>query len=69
MEQRLRGVSYAVESPFGGVRYTGDVIAEQLKATTALKEPILLKTDQNFTLLSYSMINMNLKLFKVCSFH
>jgi len=51
-----------------GVRYTVDAFAKQMKATTALKGTILQKTDQNFTLLSYSMVNMNLKVLKMSSF-
>ena len=31
----------------GGVRYTGEAFAEQMKAATALKGTILQKTDQN----------------------
>jgi hypothetical protein len=57
----LHGVSYTVKSHFGGVRYTGEAIAKQMKATTAFKGTILQKTDQNLTLLSNSMMNMNLK--------
>ena len=52
----------------GGVRYTAEAIAKQMKATTALKGTILQKIDQNFQILSYNMMNMNLKLFKVCFF-
>jgi len=65
---RLRSGSYTMESPFGGVRYTGEAIAKKLKATTAFKGTILQNTDQKLTLLSNSMMNMNLKFFKVCSF-
>ena len=36
--------------------------------TTALIGTILQKIDQNIKLLSYNMMNMNLKVFKVCSF-
>jgi len=64
---RLHGVFYTVESLFGGVRYTGEAIAKKMKATTAFKGTILQKADQNLTLLSHSMMNMNLKLFKVGS--
>ena len=63
-KRRLHGVSYTVELPFGGVRYSGEAIAKQMKATTAFKGTILQKTDQNLTLLSNSMMNMNLKFSK-----
>ena len=64
----LHGVSYTVESHFGGVRYTGEAIAKKMKATTAFKGKILQKANQNLTLLSNSMMNVNLKIFYVGSF-
>ena len=38
-----------------------------MKPATALKGTIIQKTDQNFTLLSSRMVNMNLKFSKICS--
>ena len=46
-----------------GVSYTSKAISKQMKATTALQN-----IDQYFKLLSYSMMIMDLKFFKVCSF-
>ena len=50
------------------LRCTGEAIAKKMNTTTAFKGTILQKTSQNLTLLSYSMINANLKFFKVGSF-
>ena len=62
----LSGVTYTTELQLGGLRYTGKAFANQMKSTTALNGTILQKTDQNFKLLSYNMMNM--KFFKVCFF-
>jgi len=73
-ERPLHGVSYTTEllsknqNNLGGVIYTVVAIAKQMKATTALKGTILQKINQNFKFLSYSMMTMNLNIFKVCSF-
>jgi len=40
---QLHCVSYTLESPFGGVRYTGEAIAKKMIATTAFKGTILQK--------------------------
>jgi len=64
----LRCILHPAESPFGDVRYTTEAIAKQIKSTTALKGTILQKIDQNFNFLPYSMMNMNFKFYKVCSF-
>ena len=55
-EWRLRSVSYTAEYIFRDERDTREAIAKQMKATTALKWTILQKTDQNFILLSNSIM-------------
>ena len=66
-EWQLHGVSYTAEYIFWGVSYTTEAIAKQIKAITAFKGTLLQKIYQNFKFLSYSMMTMNLKFFKVCS--
>ena len=51
-KRRLRGVSYTMESPFGGRRYTGEVIAKQMKAATFLKEQFFKKPSEIQTLIT-----------------
>ena len=53
-----------MEYVFRSVRYTGDSIAKQMKPATALKGKILEKADQRSKFSSYSMIDMNLKIFQ-----
>jgi len=69
MKKNLCGVSCTMESPFGGVRYTREAIAKQMKATTAFKGTILQKTDQDLTHLSNSMMHTNLKFSKCAPFN
>ena len=60
---KLHDVSYTTEyicTVLGGVRYTRESNTKQMKATTALKETNLQKTNQRCTLLSYNMINMKI---------
>jgi len=42
-ECQLSVISYTAESLFGGVRYTGEANAKQMKETTALKGTNILK--------------------------
>ena len=42
--------------PFGGVRYTGEAIAKQMKSATDLKGTILQKADQRCTSASYTVV-------------
>jgi len=60
---------FAVYLPFGSEIYTGEAIPKQMKATTAFKGSTLQDNNQNFTLLSNSMMNMNFKIFKCRQFH